>query len=110
VTLRTLGHSVRNHIATGKRSVSREQVVEDLDQLAQPCDSDAADRHEQSARVAARLEGLPDDMRELLMGRFFDELSYAELTIRMGRSEGALRVLYTRALRRLRDEMGASGG
>lgn len=42
-----------------------------------------------------------------LLGRFFEERSYAELAVRLGRTEGALRVLHTRALRRLRDMLDA---
>lgn len=110
VTRRTLSHSVRDHVGTGKRDISREQMLEDLDQLPQNSESDAAARHERAAQIAAILERLPDDMRDLLMGRFLEELSYAELAKRTGRSEGALRVLYTRALRRLREEMGVERG
>lgn len=105
VALRTVGHAVRNQFATGKRSISREQVIADVDQLPQLEVNGDGGQYEHSARLATILDRLPDDMRDLLLGRFFDELSYSELSRRMGRSEGALRVLYTRALRRLREEM-----
>jgi RNA polymerase sigma-70 factor (ECF subfamily) len=54
--------------------------------------------------MAEALARLPDDMQQVLLGRHMDGLSYAELAGRLGRTEAAVRVLYTRALRRLRDE------
>lgn len=112
LTLRTVGHAQRSHVATGKRSISREQVLEDLDRVALPESAgptEEARRHEQAAIVAAALDRLPADMRQVLHGRFYDGLAYAELAARMQRSEGALRVLYTRALRRLGEELQGSG-
>jgi DNA-directed RNA polymerase specialized sigma24 family protein len=44
----------------------------------------------------------------VLLGRHMDGLAYGQLAERFGRSEGAVRVLYTRALRRLREEMNPS--
>jgi RNA polymerase sigma factor (sigma-70 family) len=59
--------------------------------------------HELHARLAAALEQLPDDMRELLQTRVIDGLDYREIARRTGRTEGALRVHYVRALRKLRE-------
>jgi RNA polymerase sigma-70 factor (ECF subfamily) len=53
--------------------------------------------------MARTIAGLPDDMQQVLLGRHLDGLSYAVLAERLGRSEGAVRVLYTRALRRVRE-------
>ena len=110
ITLRTAGHAVRSHVATGKRGLSREEVLPDLGQIALP-ESRGADeevsRHEQAALVAAALERLPADMQQVLRGRMYDGSSYAELSTRMRRTQGALRVLYTRALRRLGEELPA---
>lgn len=111
LTLRTVGHAVRSQVMTGKRSISREAVLQDLDQIALPQShgpDEEAKRHEQAALVAAALERLPADMQQILRGRMFDSCSYAELAGRMQRTEGALRVLYTRALRRLSDELQSS--
>lgn len=109
LALRTVGLARRAQVATGKRSISREQLLAELDQIASPADAgpdEQASRHEQAARVAAALEKLPDDMQQVLHGRSSEGLSYAELAVQMRRTEGALRVLYTRALRRLADELG----
>src|SRR5262245_14006107 len=107
IARRTAGHALRDHLATGKRDLGREASA---DALADYADSgggpDAALlRHELAARTARLVARLPEDMQQVLFGRHIDGLSYAALAERLGRSEGAVRVLYTRALRRLR-EMG----
>jgi RNA polymerase sigma-70 factor (ECF subfamily) len=107
VVLRAAGHTLRGHLGTGKRDAGREHSAEGLEELSvDPGSSPSgqAMRHEMNARLAERLARLPDDMQQVLLGRHMDDLSYAELAEQMGRSEAALRVLYTRALRRLREE------
>ena len=42
-------------------------------------------------------------MQQVLLGRHLDGLSHAELARVLGRSESAVRMLYLRALRRLRE-------
>lgn len=108
LTLRTVAHAVRSHVVAGKRGIRREEALLDLDQAPMAegqGPSDEAQRHEQAAHVAAALERLPGDMQQVLRARMFDGASYAELAARMQRTEGALRVLYTRALRRMSDEL-----
>ena len=65
--------------------------------------SDQAVRHEEAAALAEALSRLPDDMQQALLGRHLDGLSHAELARTLGRSETAVRMLYLRALRRLRE-------
>ena len=106
VALRTAGHGVRDQLAD-KRDAGRErQIGPDADVAADDGDtpSAVAIRHEQAARMAVALARLPEDMQQVLLGRHGDDLSYAILAERLGRSEAAVRVLYTRALRRLRHE------
>jgi RNA polymerase sigma factor (sigma-70 family) len=54
------------------------------------------------------LDRLPSEHREVLVLRQFDGLSHAAIATRMGRSEDAVRQLWVRALRGLRESMGAS--
>jgi RNA polymerase sigma-70 factor, ECF subfamily len=106
IVLRTAGHSLRRHLGTGKRDLARERPADGLaERTADPGSSPSAVavRHEQAARMAEALARLPDDMQQVLLGRHMDGLSYAELAGRLGRTEAAVRVLYTRALRRLRE-------
>lgn len=103
--------ATRTHVDTGKRAVGRERTVADIkNQVADAGQSPSEHliRHEQAARMADAVARLPDDMQQVLLGRHMDGLPYAILAERLGRSEGAVRVLYTRALRRLRDLLGNS--
>jgi RNA polymerase sigma-70 factor (ECF subfamily) len=105
LAIRTVGHAARAALAE-KRTLLREVDDVDLDALAIPNGSspdDNAINHERAAQVAAALEQLPDDMRQVLLGRFLDRLSYDELARRLERTPGTLRVLYLRALRKLRE-------
>jgi RNA polymerase sigma-70 factor (ECF subfamily) len=106
LTLRTVGHAARAHMGTDKRSVGMEQPLADMDALAiaeiQTPDAQAA-HHERAAQIAAAIEQLPEEMRQVVLGRLLDGLAYATLASRLGKSEGALRVTYTRALCRLRE-------
>jgi RNA polymerase sigma-70 factor (ECF subfamily) len=106
IVVRAAGHTLRGHLGTAQRDAAREQAGEDLaaflDEGSSP--SGQAIHHEETLRLAEGLGRLPEDMQQVLLGRHTDGLSHAELAERLGRSEAAVRVLYTRALRRLREE------
>jgi RNA polymerase sigma-70 factor (ECF subfamily) len=53
--------------------------------------------------MADALSRLPEDMQQVLLGRHVDGRSHAEIAAALGRTEGAVRMLYLRALRRLRE-------
>jgi RNA polymerase sigma-70 factor, ECF subfamily len=113
LTLRTVGHAVRAHLGTGKRDAAVEQPLADFDALPVPDGSSPdgrAVRHERAARVAAAIEQLPEEMRQVVLGRLLEIQPYSELAARMNKSEGALRVTYTRALRRLREILDEPSG
>jgi RNA polymerase sigma-70 factor (ECF subfamily) len=59
-------------------------------------------RQEQAARLTAALARLPADMQQVLLARHLDGLPHAAIAQRLGRTEAAVRVLYVRALARLR--------
>jgi RNA polymerase sigma-70 factor (ECF subfamily) len=107
IAVRTAGRTIRGYVGTAKRDVAREcPGDEPLDGLAlSPAESpsDEAIRHEEAATLAAALSHLPDDMQQVLLGRHLDGLSHAELARALGRTETAVRALYLRALRRLRE-------
>lgn len=105
VTIRVVGHVTRFHQGAGKRASGREAML-NPDGLAIPDGSspDArAMRHEEHARIAEALERLPEDMRQLLLSRTVEGLSYREIAARTDRTEAALRIHYVRALRKLRE-------
>jgi RNA polymerase sigma-70 factor (ECF subfamily) len=105
ITRRTAGHALRDNLDAGKRDLRREQPPDALADHPDPGSGPDAKvlRHELAARMARLLEQLPEDMQQVLLGRHVEGLAYAVLADRLGRTEGAVRVLYTRALRRLRE-------
>lgn len=64
----------------------------------------AAELAEQALHIAAALERLPSHKQEVLRLRFFEQLSFGEISQRMGKGVGALRVLCCRALDDLRSD------
>lgn len=106
ITLHVVAAAYRTHFGAMKRDLSCEEPLNgSAALLADSGSSPSAHllRHEQAARMAEAVSSLPNDMQVVLLGRHVDELPYAELAERLGRSEAATRVLYTRALRRLRN-------
>jgi RNA polymerase sigma-70 factor, ECF subfamily len=55
------------------------------------------------------IRGLPSERQTLLILKFVEHLSNAEIGAIMGRSEGAVKSLYHRTLMALRDEIDATG-
>jgi RNA polymerase sigma-70 factor (ECF subfamily) len=107
IAIRTTGHVLRDHLDAAKRDANREETIagrSDMLVADGSTPSGKAMKHEAAAQMAQTLARLPEDMQTVLLGRHVDETSYADLALRLGRSEGAVRVLYTRALRRLREE------
>jgi RNA polymerase sigma-70 factor (ECF subfamily) len=66
-------------------------------------------RREQAARLLAAVGRLPDDYRTVIELRNLQELPFEEVARRMTRSHDAVRQLWTRAMKRLRAELGEDG-
>jgi RNA polymerase sigma-70 factor (ECF subfamily) len=107
---------VRRYAGTGKRQAQLEVP------LAQPGDgSQAVGAPEPAARdatpsqqivcrdrqlrLAAALESLADDHREVIMLRNFERLPFDEIAGRMQRSRPAVQMLWSRALKKLQEAM-----
>jgi RNA polymerase sigma-70 factor (ECF subfamily) len=65
---------------------------------------------ERELLLAQLLERLPEDHRDVLVLRHLEGLSHEEIARRMGRSPGAVRMLWVRALARLQVEAGRTSG
>ncbi|MGA9533297.1 MAG: sigma-70 family RNA polymerase sigma factor [Anaerolineales bacterium] len=63
---------------------------------------------EEIQRLMRHVRQLPDDRQQLLILKFVERLSNAEIGEIMGRTEGAIKSLYHRTLNSLRDEMRAA--
>jgi RNA polymerase sigma-70 factor (ECF subfamily) len=68
--------------------------------------SQSAARRELVSAVRSAVDRLPDDYRDAVRLRYVQGLSALETAQNMGRGEGAVRMLCSRALRRLAEEIG----
>jgi RNA polymerase sigma-70 factor (ECF subfamily) len=91
-----------------RRQVSLEELLEVAGGAAQqaladsfPSPSSLAVRRERAVLLADALEKLPADYREVFVLRNIQHIPFNEIAVRMDRSPGATRVLWTRAMRRL---------
>jgi RNA polymerase sigma-70 factor (ECF subfamily) len=64
--------------------------------------------HEQAEALARAMERLPPDYREVLALRHEQQLAFEEIGTRMQRTANAARMLWLRAVERLKKEMGTS--
>jgi DNA-directed RNA polymerase specialized sigma24 family protein len=62
-------------------------------------------RSEERGRLLEVIQKLPAERQELLILKFVDNLSNAEIGNVMGRTEGAIKSLYHRTLLSIRDEL-----
>jgi RNA polymerase sigma-70 factor, ECF subfamily len=84
--------------------------VDLLDQVSSPMStpSRGAARSEALAVLMVRMQQLPEDYRRVIHWRLIDGLPVAEVAHRLGRSEAAVHMLFHRALKQLRELMGAA--
>jgi len=66
---------------------------------------EVVERDEDSQKVKSLLTHLPEKQREAVTLRIFGELSFREIGVLIGSSEGAARVNYHHGIRRLREMM-----
>lgn len=105
-------------ILAGKRDVRKQApawgvqsgtYVNLLDRVSSPLatPSQGAARSEALAVLMVRLQQLPEDYRQVIHWRLIDGLPVAEVAQRLHRSEAAVHMLCHRALKQLRELMGA---
>lgn len=121
---RNLFRAIERHIKADKRDIRREVS---LDQVAGSVDSSAVglanllasdqstasrivSRGEETRRVVDLLVELPEHYQQVIMLRNFQNLRFEEVAQEMGRTSTATRLLWLRALKKLRElyEAGAS--
>ena len=111
-----LAHEIRRYHGTQKRDLDREVPLEqELTQTSQrlgdmlaatgTSPSQQVVKREQAVVLAEALERLPEDFREVIILRNLEGLPHEEVARRMDRSPGAVRMLWVRALARLREAM-----
>jgi RNA polymerase sigma-70 factor (ECF subfamily) len=120
ILARVLAHEVRRYHGTQRRDLACEVSLEDA--LAQSSrrlgavlaasgtsPSGQVARREQEVLLAEVLARLPEDYREVIVLRNIEGLPHEEVARRMGRGAGAVRMLWVRALTRLRQELDRPG-
>jgi RNA polymerase sigma-70 factor, ECF subfamily len=103
----------RRYGTTAKRRLSREipmgggERAVRLSQIAGPAPtpSMAAMSAEQGQRLRAAIERLPADYRRVMTLRYTEGLAFDEVGRRIGRSADAARMLWARAVERLKHEL-----
>lgn len=116
ILARRISHEVRRHRGTLMRGAANEiSIDQSLAQSSQrlgsmlganqTSPSQRAIGNERAAAVAEVLDRLPPDYREVIVLRNLESLPHEEVARRMGRSPSAVRMLWMRALARLRDEL-----
>jgi RNA polymerase sigma-70 factor (ECF subfamily) len=121
ILIYNLARVVQRQVVAKKRSarrdVSLEQHVADMERSSGRIEtalvgrwsspSSHAQRSERAARVADQLARLSADYREVLVLRNLEGLSFSEVAQRMGRSAGAVRILWVRAVDQFRQVLQA---
>ena len=111
ILARTVADQARYHrakVRTQRREVALEDLLDRAGGAAQqaladsfPSPSSMAMRRERSVLLADALEKLPADYRTVFTLRNMERIPFNEIAVRLGRSPGAVRVLWTRAMQRL---------
>jgi RNA polymerase sigma-70 factor (ECF subfamily) len=111
-----LARMVELHLLTDKRDLRRERPIEQnvvgesrlerrdywlTDSGQSP--SSAMQRQEQLASMLERINKLPAHYRDVLLLRHIEELSFDAVAERLGKSAGAVRMIWLRALEQLRE-------
>jgi RNA polymerase sigma-70 factor (ECF subfamily) len=116
ILIHSLARFVEQYMLAAKRDIRREISIDhsphaEGDNLPPrradlPADglspSGIVQQREETRLLAQRLAELPEDYREVLVLRNIQGLSFEEASARLGRSVGATRMLWLRALEKLR--------
>jgi RNA polymerase sigma-70 factor (ECF subfamily) len=98
-----------NLVANWHRDRGRRKVIPLDEFVASGLRSDSPDRHaedqEERELLLNAIRRLPEDRQQLLILKFVDQLSNAEIGDIMERTEGAIKSLYHRTLIALRDDI-----
>lgn len=98
-----------NLVANWHRDQGRRKIIALDDYVVHSLKSESPDRLteelEEQEQLMAAIKRLPEDRQQLLLHKFIDQLSNAEIGEIMDRTEGAVKSLYHRTLLSLRDEL-----
>lgn len=114
-------NTVRHYLGTQSRNVQQElevQLNESFDRVSghlsqiaiatSESPSQQAQRREQAVLIADALHQLPDDYRDVIVLRHWDELTFPEIAQRLNRSVDSVEKLWLRALGKLKQTVARS--
>lgn len=102
----------RRHFASQKRDASREASLPDSDDggglanllaASMTTPSAAFSRDQRQLRVLAALDTLPEEQREAIRLRYLVGLPSKEIAAKLGKTDGAIRVMLSRSLGKLQE-------
>lgn len=100
-----------NLVANWHRDQGRRKIIALDDYVAHSLKTEAPDRlaaaAEEEDQLMRAVRRLPEDRQQLLLLKFIERLSNAQIGQIMGRTEGAVKSLYHRTLLALREELSA---
>ena len=116
ILVNNLARQIERHVLAGKRDVRREVSLSHMGKAIErstarlesilagreDSPSGVAVKKERAVVLADQLAELPDDYRNVLVLRHLEGLPFKEIAEQMDRSEGAVRMLWLRAIDRLR--------
>ena len=98
-----------NIVANWHRDQGRRKIIALDDYVVHSLKSEApdhlAEESEEQAQLMEAVRRLPEDRQQLLLLKFIEQMSNAEIGAIMGRTEGAIKSLYHRTLLALRDDL-----
>jgi RNA polymerase sigma-70 factor (ECF subfamily) len=112
--LNNVADFTRRYRDTAKRGIDREVPLEagsssgpgPEPRADTPSPSQEAIANEEAERFARALKQLPDDYRQVILLRYQEQHSFEEIGRQLGRTPNAARMLWLRAVERLKEELG----
>ncbi|HEY4760355.1 MAG TPA: sigma-70 family RNA polymerase sigma factor [Thermoguttaceae bacterium] len=123
ILVNNMAREVEKHLLAAKRDVRREVSLEAMGEALERSaarlesvlvdrghsPSSSVHRHERAIMLANLLAEMPSDYRKVLLLRHCEGLPFKDLAQRMGRSAGAVRMLWLRAIGQIREQLSARG-
>jgi RNA polymerase sigma-70 factor (ECF subfamily) len=119
ILVNTLAQLVERHLWTAKRDIRREVSLQAIDQSSRRLEDILVDQrrspassvefHEHVMLLADILAEMPEDYRDVIVFRNLEGLGFKDVAQRMGRSGGAVRMLWLRAMDELRGRLKVRG-
>ncbi len=124
ILINNLAQAVENHLVAAKRDVRRERSLDDVDaslsrssvrlemMLAdhRGSPSSALDQQEALVHLANSISQLPEHYRDVIVQRHIEGRSFSDIAERTNRKPGTVRMLWVRAIEKLREQMNLGQG